>query len=279
MDDASTDNSMEVFRQYAEYGDVRICKNDQNSGSPFRQWLVGLDMARADILWIAESDDRCKPEFLETLLPAFRDPAVKLAYANSDVIDENGRVVGDYTSDMMGYLTSLSSTKWKSSYTTSANQEINDALGIKNTILNASAVLLRKFDMSTDLKETLEKMRIAGDWYFYVHTIKDGKVHYDSRKLNSHRRHSNSVIAQMVSEKNITDFFREVSIVQKYIFSTYQMNAEFRKKWEAYLLQQLRDFSLDSSPELLKRYYPLDEMQALITRAQPVPNSSERIGA
>lgn len=279
LDDASTDNSMEVFQQYADYGDVRICKNDRNSGSPFRQWLVGLDMARADILWIAESDDRCKPEFLETLLPAFQDPAVKLAYANSEVIDENGRVVGDYTSDMMGYLTSLSSTKWRSSYTTSASQEINDALGIKNTILNASAVLLRKFDMSTDFKETLEKMRIAGDWYFYVHTIKDGKVHYDSRKLNSHRRHSNSVIAQMVSEKNITDFFREFSIVQKYIFSTYQMDAEFRKKWEAYLLQQLRDFSLDSSPELLKRYYPLDEMQALISKAQPVHNSSERIGA
>ena len=279
LDDASTDTSMEVFQRYADYGDVRICKNDQNSGSPFRQWLVGLEMARADILWIAESDDRCKPEFLETLLPAFRDPAVKLAYANSEVIDENGHVVGDYTSDVMGYLTSLSDTKWKRSYTTTALQEVNDALGIKNTILNASAVVLRKVEMSTDFKEALGEMRIAGDWYFYVNTIKDGKVYYDSRKLNSHRRHSNSVIAQMVSEKNITDFFREFALVHKYIFSTYQMEAEFRKKWEEYLLQQLRDFSRDSSPELLKRYYPLDEMQALITRAQPVPNSRERIGA
>ena len=195
------------------------------------------------------------------------------------MIDENGHVVGDYTSDVMGYLTSLSDTKWKRSYTTTALQEVNDALGIKNTILNASAVVLRKVEMSTDFKETLGEMRIAGDWYFYVNTIKDGKVYYDSRKLNSHRRHSNSVIAQMVSEKNITDFFREFALVHKYIFSTYQMEAEFRKKWEEYLLQQLRDFSRDSSPELLKRYYPLDEMQALITRAQPVPNSRERIGA
>lgn len=270
LDDASTDDSMEVLRQYVGYGDVRVYKSDQNSGSPFRQWLVGLDMARADILWIAESDDVCKPEFLENLLPAFRDPAVKLAYANSEVIDENGHVVGDYSSDTAEYLTSLSLTKWKSSYITNANREINDALGIKNTILNVSAVLLRirQFDLSLDFRETLGKMRIAGDWYFYVRAIKDGKVYYDFRKWNSHRRHSNSVIAQTVSDNKIGDFFREFSIVQKYIFSSYQLDTGFRGKWEQYLLQQLREFSPGSSYDVLKQYYPLDEMRALISNVQ-----------
>jgi glycosyltransferase involved in cell wall biosynthesis len=268
LDDASTDNSMEVFQQYAGYGDVQVHKNDQNSGSPFRQWLAGLDKARADILWIAESDDVCKPEFLESLLPAFRDPAVKLAYANSDVIDESSRVVGDYSSDTAVYLTSLSSTKWKNSYITTANREINDALGIKNTILNVSAVLLRKIDMPADLKNTLGEMRIAGDWYFYVHAIKDGKVYYDFRKLNSHRRHSESVIAQTVSDNKIRDYFYEFSLVHKYIFSTYQLDVEFRGKWEKYLFQQLSDFSPSSNYDLLIQYYPLDEMKALFSNIQ-----------
>jgi glycosyltransferase involved in cell wall biosynthesis len=268
LDDASTDNSMEVLQQYAGNGNIQLHGNDQNSGSPFRQWLVGLDMARADILWIAESDDMCKPDFLENLLPVFQDPAVKLAYANSDVIDETSRVVGDYSSDMAAYLTSLSSTKWKRSYKTKADREINDALGIKNSILNVSSVLLRKFELPLDFKETLGNMHIAGDWYFYVHAIKDGRVYFDFRKLNSHRRHSNSVIAQTVSENKVRDYFREFSMVHRYIFSTYQIEAGFTEKWEDHLLQQLRDFSPGASSDFLKQYYPLDEMKTLIANAQ-----------
>ena len=266
LDDASTDNSLEVLQRYRDFGDVRVHTNERNSGSPFKQWLVGLDMGQANILWIAESDDVCKPEFLEKLLPAFRDPAVKLAYANSDVIDEEGRVIGDYSSDQAKYLATLSATKWKNSYTAIADQEINDGLGIKNTILNASAVLLRKFDVSSELKETLARMRIAGDWYCYVHAIKHGKLYYDSRKWNNHRRHSSSVIAQTVSDHKIKEFFQEFALVHKYVFNTYRLDPPFEGKWEQYLLQQLRDFSLDASFEVLGRYYPVDEMQALIAR-------------
>lgn len=279
LDDASADNSMEVLEQYSSYGDVRVHKNTQNSGTPFKQWLVGLDMARADIIWIAESDDICKPELLESLLPAFRDPAVKLAYVNSDVIDENSRVIGDYSSDQAKYLATLSSTKWKKNYVATANQEMNDGLGVKNTILNASAVLFRKFEMPSDFRETLEKMRIAGDWYFYAHAIKDGKVYYDARKWNSHRRHSSSVIAQTVSEGKIRDFFREFSVVQKYIFHTYRLDNGFKEKWETYLLQQLREFSTDASYEGLSRYYPLEEMQTLLAEAQFSSDPTEKISA
>jgi len=241
--------------------------------------LAGLEIAQADILWIAESDDVCKPEFLEKLLPAFRDPTVKLAYANSDVIDEEGHVIGDYSSDKAKYLATLSATKWKNSYTTTADQEINDGLGIKNTILNASAVLLRKFNISSDLKELLAQMRIAGDWYCYVHAIKHGKLYYDCRKWNSHRRHSSSVIAQTVSDQKIKVFFQEFALVHKYIFNTYRLDPTFEEKWEQYLLQQLRDFSLDASYEILRRYYPVDEMQTLISKNQVSHHAKEKTPA
>jgi glycosyltransferase involved in cell wall biosynthesis len=268
LDDASSDNSMDVFQQYAGYSFVHIHKNHQNSGSPFKQWLAGLEMATADILWIAESDDACKPEFIEKLIPTFQDPTVKLAYANSEVIDREGHVIGDYTSETVSYLTSLSPTKWKRDYTVSADQEINDALGIKNSILNVSAVLFRKFEPSLEAKKVLETMKIAGDWYFYVNAIKDGKVHYGATKWNSHRRHSASVIAQTVSRNKIREFFHEVALVHKYIFNTYQLDTSFQEKWEDYLLQQLRDFSPGSTFDDLKQVYPLDEIKTLISNAQ-----------
>lgn len=31
--------------------------NDYNSGSPFKQWQKGIELARGKYIWIAESDD------------------------------------------------------------------------------------------------------------------------------------------------------------------------------------------------------------------------------
>jgi glycosyltransferase involved in cell wall biosynthesis len=259
LDDASTDNSMEVLEKYEHRADVRIIRNEQNTGSTFKQWLRGIDLARADILWIAESDDVCDPQFLETLVPAFRSPAVKLAYANSYVIDENNRVTGDYID--CEYLATLSKTKWRKSYQVSATEEINDGLGIKNTILNISAVLFRKFKLDNDSRKVLEGMRIAGDWHFIALAIKNGEIRFEARKLNYHRRHSESVIGKTVSGKKVKDFFLEVQTVQQFIFNNYELADGFHEKWESYLRQQWNDFFPDRPFEELNDYYPFDEIK------------------
>lgn len=262
LDDASTDHSLDVLIDHAHHADVRIVRNEINSGSPFRQWLKGIDMADSDILWIAESDDTCDPELLRTLLPVFDNPKVKLAYVNSNIIDENGRITGDYTSTE--YLSSLSTTKWGRNYQVTAEQEINDGLGVKNTILNISAVLVRRFEMNKEFRDILQSMRIAGDWYFIANALKEGFVVYDAKKLNSHRRHASSVIAQTVTDKKLQDFFQEFFIVQDYIVKTYPLRHEFLNKWEAYLRKQWGDFYKDQSMDGLSSYYPLEKMRTLI---------------
>lgn len=68
LDDRSTDNSREVIEKYRSNPKVRkILFNDTNSGSPFRQWKKGMELASGEIVWIAESDDHCEDTFLEKL--------------------------------------------------------------------------------------------------------------------------------------------------------------------------------------------------------------------
>ena len=264
LDDASSDNSMEILMKHAKHADTQIVKNDKNSGSPFKQWLKGIDLARSDLLWIAESDDVCSPNFLEGLLPAFTDPTVKLAYANSNIINEHGEIVGDYLSTK--YLSSLSTEKWKRSYRVDSEREINDGLGIKNTILNFSAVLVRRFELNEELRSTLINMRIAGDWYFTVQAIKHGRVVYDARKLNSHRRHSKSVIAQAVSDKNIQEFFREFFVVQNAVIQSYCLYPDFPQKWESYLKEQWNAFTDGRPFHEIAQYYPFEMMKKKLTK-------------
>jgi glycosyltransferase involved in cell wall biosynthesis len=266
LDDASTDNSREVMEKYVGRGDVRILRNEQNSGSPFKQWIKGIDLAKSEILWFAESDDRCDPEFLETLLPAFNDQKVRLAYSNSNIIDENGNSLGDYLDSP--YLVSLSPTKWQSSYKVTAEQEINDGMGVKDTILNASAVLFRKFIFDNDFRSRFSEMRIAGDWYFIVNAIKEGNILYEARKLNYHRRHSESVIGKILQEKRLEEFFKEFCQVQTYIFTNYQLAPEFIEKWEEYLRQQWNEFYPSRSFGELKEFYPFDEMKKMIQNSR-----------
>lgn len=262
LDDASTDNSLAILSEYRRYPDVQIVCNSVNSGSPFKQWIKGIDQAKSDILWIAESDDRSAPKFLETLLPAFKNPNVKLAYANSHIMDERDAVVGDYLGTE--YLTSLSRTKWSTDYEITAEQEINDGLGIKNTILNISAALVRRFELEKEFRATLENMHIAGDWYFIVQAIKDGKIVYVANKLNYHRRHSNSVIAQTVSERKLKDFFQEFFVVQSHIVGTYRLHAGFLRPWEGYLRKQWSEFTGDQPFEGISEYYPFDKIYQAI---------------
>ena len=64
LDDASTDNSVEILNRYAANPKVsHFIVNQENSGSPFKQWKRGIDLARGEFVWIAESDDYSNTTF------------------------------------------------------------------------------------------------------------------------------------------------------------------------------------------------------------------------
>ena len=62
LDDASTDNSVEILEKYKDNPHVsHILVNEKNSGSPFQQWAKGISLARGKWIWIAEADDVAEP--------------------------------------------------------------------------------------------------------------------------------------------------------------------------------------------------------------------------
>lgn len=191
LDDVSKDNSIEVADKILKESGIsyRIIANKVNQGC-FKQWLNGVHNAKGDIIWIAEADDVCETDFIESLLPFFDDDQVNIAYGQSEVINEfsehSGWVYTEYTDD-------LNDTKWHDDYVNNGEAEIIDGLGIKNTIPNASGVLMRK-SAFTGIEDQLSSFAISGDWFAYVYLIKTGKIAFTSRILNYHRRHSTSII-------------------------------------------------------------------------------------
>lgn len=269
LDDASTDGSRDVIERYRHRADVRVIVSAHNSGSPFRQWLKGLDATTGEFVWIAESDDACAPDFLETMVGLLRDPLVRVAYANSSVWNDRGEVTGDYST--MPYLTDLSHDKWRNAYRVPATREVNDGFGVKNTILTASAAVFRRFALGPQLRDDLATMRIAGDWRFFAEAMAGGDVAYCPRALNHHRRHDESVVGRLLRERRTDAFWREFAAAQRWIVEHYRLDDTFTERWECYLRAQWDAFFPGRPFAEMATAYPLDEMRARIQRAGGAP--------
>jgi glycosyltransferase involved in cell wall biosynthesis/SAM-dependent methyltransferase len=188
LDDASTDGSREILSAFAStHPRTRLVLNAANSGSTFKQWRKGLEMARGHFVWIAESDDCAEPGLVAALVHKLqRDPDAVIAYSQSQMIDDSDRNLGlplEWTAD-------LSPTRWLEDFEATGTEEIRTALSIKNSIPNASAVVFRNFEGIVDLVD--ETMRLCADWLFWVRLCRRGGVIFDSRPLNRWRQRTSN---------------------------------------------------------------------------------------
>jgi glycosyltransferase involved in cell wall biosynthesis len=189
LDDASTDNSLEIIEKYTSDNRVRCILNKENSGSTFIQWNRGAKAARGKYFWIAESDDFSEPDFLEKTVPLLEEnSSLGLVYAQSILIDKEGHELGlafegIWRSDPK---------RWLSSFTNNGLNEIRNYLGFENTIPNASAVLIRKtmFDQVGGAKENL---RLHGDYVLWIDLLLDSDIAFVANPLNHFRFSMSSV--------------------------------------------------------------------------------------
>ncbi|NLL92771.1 MAG: glycosyltransferase [Clostridiales bacterium] len=242
LDDVSKDNSIAVAKEILENAGIsyRIIANETNQGC-FNQWLNGIGNASGDIIWIAEADDVCEPYFIETLLPFFEDDQVNLAYGQSEVINEFGEHSGfiytEYTND-------LSETKWQNDYVNNGEAEIIDGLGIKNTIPNASGVLMRKSAL-LGIEKELSSFAISGDWFAYVYTIKNGKIAFSSDVLNYHRRHSTSIIHKREQDIKL---FVELMRIKLFIAETFMIPESISERFINHVRNEYSRLMSETAP-------------------------------
>jgi glycosyltransferase involved in cell wall biosynthesis/uncharacterized protein (DUF3084 family) len=221
LDDCSTDQSRALLNQYADANPetTRTLFSDVNSGGTFRQWAKGIKAATGELVWIAESDDYCDERFLEVLVDTFEDEAVMLAYAKSVFVSVDEVPMVD---EFKMYVSDLEcADKWNASYIETAHNEVNVALGIKNTIPNASGVLFKRpVELALLDDETWLSMSVAGDWVFYLHQIRGGKIAYCAEATNYFRRYKGSA-AESTYKKEV--FYRELGLAGRAIQKLYNV--------------------------------------------------------
>jgi glycosyltransferase involved in cell wall biosynthesis len=174
LDDRSTDDSRRIIERYREHPAVRhVVFNDVNTGSPFRQWERGIGLAAGRWIWLAESDDYCEPELLETLLgETRRHPDVGIAFCRSEWVDAAGQAGEDlsiYRED--AFFEGPAAVK---------------RMLFHCTVHNASSAIIRR-DLAATAVRGLGRYKACGDWIFYVRVLQRANLAFTARRLNSFR--------------------------------------------------------------------------------------------
>lgn len=272
LDDKSSDDSVEIMKEFALLRPgTQLIENDKNSGSPFRQWFRGIEEAQADIIWLAEADDRAEPVLLETLLPAFEDRNVFLSYGKSIPIDKDGMVLGDYEEI---YLDRINVGRWSKPYVCSDHEEMSNGLGIGNCIPNASAVLFRKFELEPEFKSRLTEMKLCGDWYFYCRAIRGGRIAYSSRPVNLHRRHDSTVTNE---QEGTERYFRELQTVRSYVATNYTRTDWAKGQIGKFVSEDLNRFGVEDEAQrsaILTRAVASGTQKTIPSLAVVMPDAS-----
>jgi len=180
LDDCSTDNSLEVLSKYANHPKVsHYIVNKQNSGSTFKQWDKGINLAKGEWIWIAESDDWAEREFLEKMTTHLTEnPSIGVSFCNSNWVDASNKI---------GNSLSL----YKDSFVKNGLEVIKTDLLYRNIIQNTSSALIRKSCLKKLNREYL-KMKSCGDWFFYIQILISCDLLYDNTILNNFRWYHNN---------------------------------------------------------------------------------------
>jgi glycosyltransferase involved in cell wall biosynthesis len=252
MDDASTDETLaEIARVERTWGiSLPVIVNSVNSGSPCAQWQNAMSHLNGDLVWIAEADDIAHPHFLKTLVPAFGEQRIVLAYVNTMIIDPHENILCQDTREWLG---GADSRIWSREFTMPGRKFLTDLLATRNVIINASGVLMRREVLAAVLRrlqQRLRSFRTAGDWLVYANCLRHGDVFFSPETLNACRRQSDSISFNL----DPTTHFLETLNIQAYILGALQANQEVagRARLAAFELANHLKLDVDTAVGMIK---------------------------
>lgn len=264
LDDHSTDGSEPLLRSYAGHPKVtHVLINDINSGSAFKQWRKGVDLAVGDWIWIAESDDYAELSFLEQMMGAVEPQKdVGLVYCDSFIVDDSGTTAAFTFKDIKNK--DYQTDRWSRNFRNSGIDEIKKWFFPSGTINNTSAVLFRK-KVFCDANPFDIDLSLVGDKYTFLKLLNAADVLYVHHTLNYYRLPFNAKY-----QDRLDDLFREQFLIFNWFVN--QGIVTLKQSW--YLFQPDLRFSLFSkwNKKKWKVIYSLFKVNVLLLLAAVVYN-------
>lgn len=260
LDDCSTDNSREVLESYRGNPHVsHIVFNDKNTGSPFRQWMKGIKLARGKYIWIAEADDLSDPSFLETSVNRLlQNPGTVATVSGTILIDSDGNPIprkANYweRKGMEQYCRPEYRIFDGRFY---AIHKLFWACCIQNT---SATVFVRENALKLADSAFLG-MRNSGDWLFWTQMALQGNILEIYRNLNYFRQHDKKVTEQGKRSGNIIE--EDIAVIKQIEDMLPEIPPYQRRLCHGMLWRKIKRYPCDESEKERLRLLLHDTLKA-----------------
>ena len=233
LDDMSTDNSREIideiYSNLKNYINIKTVYNEKNSGSAFKQWEKGFDLASSDYVWIAEADDYCDKDFLKNVTkPIDKNKNIVISYADTAFIDSDGNII---LKSIKPEIDIMKTGHWDHDFVNDGKSEFENYSFLNCTIANVSSTLIKKGNYDEYFKISKEYKQ-AGDWIFYVNVMQNGYISYKNKPLNYYRVHGNNVSSVTKKEAHMNEIKNIHSYYDKKFGLTSKQKKEIDKRYD-----------------------------------------------
>lgn len=198
IDDCSSDNSITILNNFVnkyERKVVHFILNETNSGSGYNSWKRGIELADAEYIWIAETDDYAALEFLEEQVRVLdSDINISLSFSASNYVDKNNFFL--YNSDKRAEDLQIKEDDFGI---------FDFSHFIKKTpfntyITNGSSVVFR--NPKKKMPNEIFSLKQTSDQFLWTYLIREGCFAFLNKKINYFRQHKGSTTQKNTKENN-----------------------------------------------------------------------------
>lgn len=246
LDDCSPDGgaSKAIIESYRGDPHVsHIVYNEINTGSAFKQWRKGFELAQGEYIWIAESDDCCDPTLLDTLMGQLLEHQAVMAFCRSEKYGVNGvKSYYDWQNLLSG------------SFVMDGPVFIKKYLTFDNRIANASSVVFKR-DAAIRVNPFYLQMRAEGDWLFWIQMAEFGRVCFVDKTLNFFRYHETNT-TKINTHNGISA--KEHIHVYRYLVGKAYLNSKKSRSLRARLSHafSMQPFDKETMKEVMRLWDP-----------------------
>jgi glycosyltransferase involved in cell wall biosynthesis len=178
IDDASTDGSQQLIRDYADDSRVRLIFHESNKGIP-ASTIEGIDAVRGKYIAFLDSDDVWKFDKLNKQLVVLNKDDDLVVWSEGDIIDENGTVLAE---------------KFTEKHHAQSSKKSGD---IFNSLINSNLIFQSSFIIKADNFKKIrlnDGLKYLNDYQYVVDLATKYKYFFINESLAKYRIHSRNTI-------------------------------------------------------------------------------------
>ncbi len=242
-----------------------VVSGNEKAFHTLEQWNEGLEMAKGDLVWIADTSSYCDEAFLQEVVEMFSYGSVKMVFCESKSISCIG---AEKEQNCQDNFSGSINFKWEKPFYMTAHNMVKHGFAFRNMIPNIGCAVFKNIgSMSAGILESYKEMNFCAQWIFYLYLIRGGIVGY----TNAVSSYYSACSGFFPPEEETPRYYKEREMVSCFIAAHYKAGDKvYSQVFQNLVRQHEKRYGNPDSKEFIRQHYSTEQIQ--ISKKERLPN-------